>query len=170
MSTLKEDTGKAVHLADILKALAHPVRLQIIAILCEGEENVNGLAERLAVKQAIVSQQLRILRMSGLVGVTRENGFSCYRLAEPRLHEPGALPGRMPDRPPRRRGPGRELSAIHSDPYHDSQRRAETMVAGVDVGQGARGAQGEGGGHPGQGEQALHDRASPGAWTSSSRR
>lgn len=87
MSALKEDTGKAVHLADILKALAHPVRLQIVAILCEGEENVNGLAGRLGVKQAIVSQQLRILRMSGLVGMTRESGFSCYRLTETRLRE-----------------------------------------------------------------------------------
>lgn len=87
MSTIQEDTRKAGHLADTLKALAHPVRLQIIAILCVGNENVNGLAQRLGVKQAIVSQQLRILRMSGLVEVVREHGFSRYELAEPRLRE-----------------------------------------------------------------------------------
>jgi DNA-binding transcriptional ArsR family regulator len=49
------------------KAVGNPVRLRIVAALCEGEENVGGLAERLDLKQAIVSQQLRILRMSGLV-------------------------------------------------------------------------------------------------------
>jgi DNA-binding transcriptional ArsR family regulator len=63
------------------------VRLQIIAILCKREENVSGLAERLGHKQAAVSQQLRILRMSGLVDALRESGFARYRLAEPRLRQ-----------------------------------------------------------------------------------
>jgi DNA-binding transcriptional ArsR family regulator len=87
MGSLAEERPRAQHLADILKALAHPVRLRIIAALCEGEESVIELARRLHVKQAIVSQQLRILRMSGLVAARRENGFACYGLAEPRLRE-----------------------------------------------------------------------------------
>jgi len=76
---------RAEHCAEVLKALAHPLRLQIVAILCEGEQHVNGLAEMLEVKQSIVSQQLRILRMRSLVGVTRCNGFALYRIAEPNL-------------------------------------------------------------------------------------
>jgi ArsR family transcriptional regulator len=76
-----------MRLADILKALAHPARLRIVAVLCDGEETVIGIAERLDIKQAIVSQQLRILRMSGLVAAARENGFARYGLAEPRLRE-----------------------------------------------------------------------------------
>jgi DNA-binding transcriptional ArsR family regulator len=87
MGSLAEERPRAQHLADILKALAHPVRLRIIAALCEGEESVIELARRLNIKQAIVSQQLRILRMSSLVAARRENGFSCYGLAEPRLRE-----------------------------------------------------------------------------------
>jgi DNA-binding transcriptional ArsR family regulator len=87
MASLAEERPRAVHLADILKALAHPARLRIVAALCEGPESVIGLAERLDLKQAIVSQQLRILRMSRLVEATRENGFSLYGLAEPRLRE-----------------------------------------------------------------------------------
>jgi DNA-binding transcriptional ArsR family regulator len=85
MGSLAEDRPRAVRLADILKALAHPVRLRIVAVLCDRKETVIGIAERLDIKQAIVSQQLRILRMSGLVAATRENGFSRYGLAEPRL-------------------------------------------------------------------------------------
>ena len=84
---LSNDEEHAAHLAELLKALAHPIRLRIIAILCEGENHVNGLADRLQCRQAIVSQQLRILRMRRMVRVTRRNGYAYYELAEPRLNE-----------------------------------------------------------------------------------
>ncbi len=84
---LTTDRIKAASVADTLKALAHPVRLRVIALLCEGDANVGELGERLGVKQAIVSQQLRILRMSRLVDTSRQGGFVRYRLAEPRLRE-----------------------------------------------------------------------------------
>lgn len=80
-----DNAERAVLLAEIVKAMAHPIRLQIIAILCERNEKVGRLAECLQVSQAIISQQLRILRMSGLVEATRENGFAWYQLAEPQL-------------------------------------------------------------------------------------
>ena len=86
-SPIADRAPQAEEIADILKALAHPLRLRIIAILCEGDAHVNALAERLAAKQAVVSQQLRILRMRNLVQVTRRDGFAHYRLAEPRLRE-----------------------------------------------------------------------------------
>ncbi len=72
-------------IAEVLKAVAHPVRLGIVEILCEGDEHVNALAERLGVAQPIASQALRILRMRGLVAVTRRGGLSTYRLAEESL-------------------------------------------------------------------------------------
>jgi ArsR family transcriptional regulator len=87
MGSLAEERPLAARLAEVLKALAHPARLRIVAIWCEGEESVMGLAERLDLKQAIVSQQLRILRMSHLVAATRQEGFSRYALAEPRLRD-----------------------------------------------------------------------------------
>jgi DNA-binding transcriptional ArsR family regulator len=87
MGSLADERPRAAHLADVLKALAHPARLGIVAILCEGEESVIGLAERLDLKQAIVSQQLRILRMSHLVAATRQAGFARYALVEPRLRD-----------------------------------------------------------------------------------
>lgn len=91
----KEDSEQTVKLsgnrkmcdeaAEVLKAVAHPLRLRIVAVLCERTEHVNGLAGRLQAPQSIVSQQLRILRMRGLVSSTRENGLAVYRLAEPNL-------------------------------------------------------------------------------------
>ena len=71
--------------ADLLKALGHPLRLRIVERLARGREHVGALAERLDVPQAIASQQLRILRLSGLVAATRENGQAVYRLVDPRV-------------------------------------------------------------------------------------
>ncbi len=79
------EPGRAAHVAEVLKAVAHPMRLRIVAILCEREENVTALAGRLGASQAIVSQQLRILRSHGLVAARREHGFARYRLTERNL-------------------------------------------------------------------------------------
>ncbi len=87
MADLKDDTFRAAETAEILKALSHPARLLIVAQLCGGEAHVSDLAERLAVPQSLVSQQLRILRMANLVEFRRENGFAVYRLAQPHLVE-----------------------------------------------------------------------------------
>lgn len=84
---LRSDPERAEHIADVLRAVAHPLRIRIVAVLCcAAEETVGRLAELLAAPQPIVSQQLRILRAQGLVAVTRENGFARYRIAEPALH------------------------------------------------------------------------------------
>jgi DNA-binding transcriptional ArsR family regulator len=82
-----DDKARAEMLADTLKALANPIRLKIVAILCDGPAVVGALAQRIGVGQAIVSQELRILRMSGLVEAKRSGGFATYSLAEPRLKD-----------------------------------------------------------------------------------
>jgi DNA-binding transcriptional ArsR family regulator len=82
---ISSDSARAAHVAEVLKAVAHPLRLRIIAILVEEDANVGALAERLGAEQAIVSQQLRILRHNGLVAADREGGFATYRLVERNL-------------------------------------------------------------------------------------
>ena len=74
-------------MVSVLQALAHPVRLQIVTALCEGDTCVNVLASRLGVAQPIISQQLRILRMSNVVSVTREGGLALYRVARTAIAE-----------------------------------------------------------------------------------
>lgn len=82
---ISKDADRADHVAEVLKAVAHPLRLRIVASLCEGEQHVGALAEQLGASQAIVSQQLRILRSHGLVAATRSGGFARYRLVEKNL-------------------------------------------------------------------------------------
>ncbi len=79
---IASDPDRAGHVAEVLKAVAHPLRIRIVAILCRGEENVTALADKVGASQAIVSQQLRILRSHGLVAATRAGGFARYRLVE----------------------------------------------------------------------------------------
>jgi DNA-binding transcriptional ArsR family regulator len=102
MPGFADDADQSEHLAGILKALAHPARLRIVAALREGPENVGALAERIGVEPAIVSQQLRILRMGGLVESERSEGFALYRLAEPRLTDLVLCLEKCPRKPKRR--------------------------------------------------------------------
>jgi DNA-binding transcriptional ArsR family regulator len=86
-SSICNDMKRAIWSAEMIKAISHPIRLQIVALLCAGTENVSGMAERLEIKQSIVSQHLRILRMNGLVEGKRQDGFSNYSLAEEHMKE-----------------------------------------------------------------------------------
>jgi ArsR family transcriptional regulator len=80
-------SDRAEPLSHVLKALGHPLRLRIVALLCEGDEHVGAIATRLGASQAMVSQQLGVLRMNRLVESRRESGLAVYSISEPRLHE-----------------------------------------------------------------------------------
>ncbi len=84
---IRKDPQRAEHVATVLRAVAHPLRVRIVATLCRAEEHVSALAEELDAPQAIVSQQLRILRAERLVEVRKEHGHAYYRLAEPALRD-----------------------------------------------------------------------------------
>ena len=72
-------------LADKLKGLAHPVRLQILDMLRGGEVCVCHIERALDRRQAYISQQLMVLRDAGLVE-TRKDGLQIfYHLADPQL-------------------------------------------------------------------------------------
>ena len=73
--------AKAIEASDFLKALAHPSRLLILCILCEGEKSVTELERLLALRQPTVSQQLARLRSDGLVCARRDGKIIYYSLA-----------------------------------------------------------------------------------------
>ena len=55
--------------ADFLKALAHPVRLQLIERLKSGEASVGRLVQELGVEQSSLSRHLGVLRELGVQAV-----------------------------------------------------------------------------------------------------
>jgi DNA-binding transcriptional ArsR family regulator len=87
MSSLAENQERADAITEVVKAIAHPIRLRIISMLCQSDQRVSSMARRLEKSPAAVSQQLRILRMSGLVATGRRGGAMFYSLAQPRLRE-----------------------------------------------------------------------------------
>ena len=68
--------------AEVLKALASPARLRIVNILACGERTVTELCERSGLKQSLVSQQLKILRLNNIVSSRKEVPHTYYRLKE----------------------------------------------------------------------------------------
>ncbi len=73
--------------AQLLRALAHPARLQILHILAAQEACVCHLSAALRRPQPYVSQQLAKLREAGLVTDRREGALIYYQLADSELAE-----------------------------------------------------------------------------------
>lgn len=67
--------------AQLLKALAHPRRLEILQLLREGPVTVGGMQEMLGLPQANISQHLKILLDAGAVTKERKGQQIEYRLA-----------------------------------------------------------------------------------------
>lgn len=65
------------HVAEVLKAVAHPVRLQIVELLETKEMCVGDIVTALGVKQAITSQQLNMMKDKGVLNC-RRNGTNVY--------------------------------------------------------------------------------------------
>jgi DNA-binding transcriptional ArsR family regulator len=91
--------------AELLKALAHPVRLRILEILAQEESCVCHLTAVLKQRQPYVSQHLMLLREVGLVVDRKEGTIVYYCLTNKRVMESIALTrGLLPN------------AGAHSDP------------------------------------------------------
>jgi len=62
---------------DLCKALSHPIRLQVLDILCKRERSVEELAKLVGTGQSNLSQHLAALRRQKLV-VPRRAGMNVY--------------------------------------------------------------------------------------------
>ncbi|QBG48057.1 ArsR family transcriptional regulator [Verrucomicrobia bacterium S94] len=58
--------------SEVLKAMAHPIRLGVIEVLAEGERTVTELYELLGCSQSMMSQQLKILCQQKLINIRKE--------------------------------------------------------------------------------------------------
>ena len=98
--------------ADLLKLLAHPVRLQILDALRRDEECVCHLSAVLRKPQPYVSQQLAVLRNAGLIADRKVGSNVFYHLAGEQIaRQVEAVLGPLPGRQPVEAGPGHEAVA-----------------------------------------------------------
>ncbi len=75
----------------LLKAMAHPRRLEIIHLLRKEELSVAQIYKMLDLPQANISQHLMILRSAGVLKDKRSGKQIYYRLAHPNIIQAGDL-------------------------------------------------------------------------------
>ncbi|MDX1995654.1 MAG: metalloregulator ArsR/SmtB family transcription factor [bacterium] len=76
-------TTDELRLMQMMKALGHPARMQIVRYLSENPQCITGdIVDVLPLAQATVSQHLKVLRDAGLVCGTIEGPATCYCLCE----------------------------------------------------------------------------------------
>ncbi len=68
---------------ELLRAVAHPVRIMILDELTRGVKCVSDLEEFLDIKQPNVSQHLSLLRKQGLIDYYMDGRLRCYFLKNP---------------------------------------------------------------------------------------
>ncbi|MCX4684619.1 metalloregulator ArsR/SmtB family transcription factor [Kitasatospora purpeofusca] len=67
--------------AEFFRMLGHPVRIRVLELLQAGPTPVRELLAELGIEPSSLSQQLAVLRRSGIVTATREGTTVVYALA-----------------------------------------------------------------------------------------
>jgi ArsR family transcriptional regulator len=68
---------------DLLKILAHPLRIKILEDLVQGVKCVSDFEASLDISQPNVSQHLTLLRTNGIIDFFVDGRLKCYFLKEP---------------------------------------------------------------------------------------
>jgi ArsR family transcriptional regulator len=80
-------TQNADTVANLLRSLAHPIRLKILCCLLEKEKNVSEIVDFCKVSQSMVSQFLNRLRLEGMVVSRREGTNVYYEIADKKIYK-----------------------------------------------------------------------------------
>ncbi|EHK86545.1 ArsR/SmtB family transcription factor [Saccharomonospora azurea] len=67
--------------ADFFRMLGHPVRIRVLELLQDGPKSVRDLRTAIDIEAPSLSQQLAVLRRSGIVTATRDGATVVYALA-----------------------------------------------------------------------------------------
>jgi DNA-binding transcriptional ArsR family regulator len=73
--------------AEVINGMAHPIRLEILELLRDGEVCVCHIQAMLGQRQAYISQHLNVLRKAGLVTSRRDGLRVYYQASDPKVLE-----------------------------------------------------------------------------------
>ena len=79
------DNDTAEHVAEVLKAVGHPVRLRIVELLEGGEKCVGDIVRAIGGKQAVTSQHLNMMKDKGVLSSRRDGARVYYRIENPNV-------------------------------------------------------------------------------------
>ena len=69
--------------AEFFRALAHPIRIEVLEVLLQGDRSVQELQDILRLEQPVVSQQLSVLRTKNIVSGRKEGTSVRYSVRDP---------------------------------------------------------------------------------------
>lgn len=73
------DSVKLDYSTELMRALAHPLRLRIIEYIdSQSSTNVNSIYNTLGLEQSITSQHLRILKLAKVLKGTKDGKYMFY--------------------------------------------------------------------------------------------
>lgn len=78
----EEDIQQA---AEAMKAIAHPLRLQILCVLGDQEVSVQDIVDQVGTSQSNISQHLAILREKGVLATRKDANRVFYRVGDLRV-------------------------------------------------------------------------------------
>jgi ArsR family transcriptional regulator len=73
--------------ADLFRALGHPVRIRVLELLSERDHAVHELLAEIPTEASSLSQQLAVLRRTGLVRQQRLRGEVVYSIVVPQTRD-----------------------------------------------------------------------------------
>ncbi|MCR5218392.1 metalloregulator ArsR/SmtB family transcription factor [Treponema sp.] len=82
VTSIKADETMLFNLAELFKVFGDSTRVKILHSLLNTELSVTEIAQKLMMTQPAISQQLRVLKSSGLVKFRREGKLVMYSLAD----------------------------------------------------------------------------------------
>jgi len=68
--------------AQAMKAIAHPLRLQILCVLGDREVSVQDIVDQVGTSQSNISQHLGILRGKGVLATRKDANRVYYRIGD----------------------------------------------------------------------------------------
>lgn len=67
---------------ELMKSIAHPIRMKILCFLMEGEKNVGEIEQQFGSTISNISQHLTVLRKANIIDRRKEANFMYYSLKD----------------------------------------------------------------------------------------
>ena len=81
-SPMKFNDQQAEIISELLKSIAHPIRMKILCFLMEGEKNVGEIEQQFGSTISNISQHLTVLRKAKIIDRRKEANFMFYTLTD----------------------------------------------------------------------------------------
>jgi ArsR family transcriptional regulator len=68
--------------SELLKSMAHPIRMKILCFIMDGEKNVGEIEKQFGSTISNISQHLTVLRKAGIIRRRKEANYMYYALKD----------------------------------------------------------------------------------------